>query len=344
MPTEIVADRDRQDKVAIRQALHQRTGPQPVSPVVGKIGLADRVQSGQIGHQIIIHPQPTHRVMDGRVNPHRHLVGTFVGDALVHLEQVFVTRFDDVVTMFLDGIAKIKIDTITGRTDAEPFVANILGITGSHIARYQVAKAGISFLKVVEPILFRNLIGPPCFIGIFRDPDASVVSQRLAHQRQLRLIITRSRNGSWMDLREARIGKTRATLVRTVSGSHVASFGIGRQIIDVAVSTGGQHNRIGGMRRECSRFQISHDDSAGATVDNDQVHHFRSRMHANIFSGDLLFQRRVSAEQQLLPCLTATIKSSLDQYATKRAVGQFAAVLAGEWNALGNRLINDRGA
>src|SRR6185436_5329443 len=43
--------------------------------------------------------------------------------------------------------------------------------------------------------------------GLLWNPDAAVVAQRLAHERELRLVVARHRNARGVDLRVAGVGK-----------------------------------------------------------------------------------------------------------------------------------------
>ena len=91
---EVVADGVGDDEVAVGQPLHQRAGAEAVRAVVGEVRFAEHVQARDVAHQVVVHPQPAHRVVDGRVDAHRHLVRILVGDLLVHLEQVAVLLLD----------------------------------------------------------------------------------------------------------------------------------------------------------------------------------------------------------------------------------------------------------
>ena len=46
---EIIGKRVRQNEIAVRQTLHERTRAETVSPVIGKIGFADDEQSRHVG-------------------------------------------------------------------------------------------------------------------------------------------------------------------------------------------------------------------------------------------------------------------------------------------------------
>src|ERR1039458_3074777 len=81
----------------------------------------------------------------------------------------------------------------------------------SNIARDQIAEARVAAFEIVVALFFGNLVRRPRIALLLRDPDATIVAQRFAHQRELRLIVARYRNAGRMDLREAWIGEERST-------------------------------------------------------------------------------------------------------------------------------------
>ena len=84
----------RQHEVAVGETLHQRAGAEPVGAVVGEVGLTGDEQARDVGAQVVVDPQSAHRVVDRRVDAHRHLVGVLAGDPLVHVEEVPVPGLD----------------------------------------------------------------------------------------------------------------------------------------------------------------------------------------------------------------------------------------------------------
>ena len=64
-------------------------------------------------------------------------------------------------------------------------------------------------------------------------------------------------------------------------------------------------------------------------------------MHRHAARGNLLFQRLIGAQQQLLPGLSARVKRSLHLHAAKRASIEQAAVLARKGNALRHALVDN---
>ncbi len=144
-----------------------------------------------------------------------------------------------------------------------------------------------------------------------------------------------------MDLRVARVGKQRSALVGAPDGGHIGALGVGGEIVDVAVSAGAEDDRIGKVGGDRAGDQVARDDAASLAVDDDQVEHLGARMHGDGAGVDLAFKRLVSAEQQLLAGLAASVESARDLGAAERAVGKRAAVFTGEGNSLGYALVDD---
>ena len=71
---QVVADGVGDDEVAVGQPLHQRARAEPVGAVIGEVRLAEHVQARHVAHQVVVDPEPAHRVVDRRVDAHRHLV------------------------------------------------------------------------------------------------------------------------------------------------------------------------------------------------------------------------------------------------------------------------------
>ena len=97
--------------------------------MIGKIRFADDEQTGHVAHQIVIHPETTHRVVHRRVNAHRHLVSVLAGDFFIDLEEVSIALAYCVFTEPFDRIGKLEINAASSWTDAAAFVANFLRCT-----------------------------------------------------------------------------------------------------------------------------------------------------------------------------------------------------------------------
>ena len=116
---EVVADRVRQHEVAVGETLHERRRAEPVRAVVGEVRLAEHEQPGQVAHQVVVDPQPAHRVVDGGVDAHRHVVRVLVGDAVVHLEEVAVALLDHVACPRRSiDVGEVEVRAVLQRPDA----------------------------------------------------------------------------------------------------------------------------------------------------------------------------------------------------------------------------------
>ncbi len=293
--------------------------------------------------RLIIHPQAAHRVVDGGIDAHRNLVGIFVGDALVHVEQIAVALANRRSRPGVRSRRRNR-DRRPGRSSPTPRPSSqtCFGIARSHIARNQVAEAGIAALQIIIALVFRNLVRRPLVALLLRHPDAAVVAQRFAHQRQLRLIIARHRNAGGMNLREAGIGEQRAALVRAPDGGGVGTFGVGRKIVDVAVAAGCQNHRVGDMQtRICpvTRLRVTMPRAWPSITTRSSI-----SVRGNIVDVpgiDLPFQRLIRAQQKLLAGLAARVKRARNLRAAEGPIGQRAAVFARERHALRHALVDD---
>ena len=90
--------------------------------------------------------------------------------------------------------------------------------------------------------------------------------------------------------------------------------------------------------------QVAGDDAAGLAVDHDEVEHLGAGEHGDGAGVDLALERLVGAEQKLLAGLAAGVEGARNLGAAEGAIGERAAVLAGEGNALGDALIDDLAA
>jgi hypothetical protein len=117
--------------------------------MVGEVGFAQNEETGQRAHQVVVDPEAAHRVVHGRVDAHRDLVGVLVGDALVHLEEVAVHLAQRGNAEACSGVGEIEVDASASRTHAATLVAHALGSARRDVARGEVAVAGIETLQVV---------------------------------------------------------------------------------------------------------------------------------------------------------------------------------------------------
>jgi hypothetical protein len=144
-----------------------------------------------------------------------------------------------------------------------------------------------------------------------------------------------------VDLRVARVGERRAAAVRPPRAGHVAGHGVRRQVEDVAVPAGGEHDGVRRVRRELAGHQVARDDACAATVDVDDVDHLHAVPELDVAESDLARQLLVGADQELLAGLAAGVERPAHLCAAEAAVVEQTAVLASEGHALGDHLVDD---
>ena len=167
---EVVGDRGGEHEVAVGQALHERAGPESVGAVVGEVRLTEHVQPGDVAHQVVVDPEPAHRVVDGGIDAHRLAERVLVGDALVHLEEVAVALLDDVVTEAGDGVAEVEVHAVLPRTDAPPRVDLTLRRARRDVARHEVAERGVAALEEVVALRVGDLVGRARIVHLLPAP------------------------------------------------------------------------------------------------------------------------------------------------------------------------------
>ena len=329
------------DEVAVGQALHERRGTEAVGAVVAEVGLAQGEEARDGRLQVVVHPQPAHRVVGRRVDAHRDLVGVLARDALVHVEQVPVARPDGVDAEALDGGREVQVHAVLQRTDAAPLVDDGLRVARRDVTWHQVAERRVLALQEVVALRLGDITGGPGVVEVDGSPDATVVAQRLRHQRQLRLELVGRRDAGGVDLGVAGVGERSALLVRPPGGRDVAGLGVGRQEVDVAVAAGAQQHGVGRVGAHLAGQQVPGDDALGAAV----VHHDVLDVHAVVelhgAEVDLARHRLVGAEQQLLAGLAPGVEGARHLGTAEGAVVEQPAVLPGEGHALGGGLVDD---
>ena len=98
---------------------------------------------------------------------------------------------------------------------------------------------------------------------------------------------------------------------------------------------------MGRVALDLAGAQVAGDDAAGHAVLDHEVEHLGLGEQLDRAVGDLLHQRLVGAEQELLAGLAPGVEGAGDLGAAEGAVVEQAAVLAGEGHALGDALVDD---
>src|SRR5690606_10254840 len=234
-----------------------------------------------------VDPQAAHRVVHGRVDPHRHPVRILVGDPLVHVEEVAVLGLDRPPPHPLDGVGEVQVDALAAGAHSPALVADVLRGAGGDVPGDEVAEGGVDALQVVVALVLGDLRGRAGVTLGLRPPDPAVVAPRLAHQGQLGLVVAGARDAGGVDLGEAGVGEVRAAPVRPPDGGRVGVHGVGRQVEDIAVAAGGEDDGVREVGVDLPGDQVPGDDAAGPAVDDDQVEHLGARVHLDVAGGDL---------------------------------------------------------
>src|SRR5690606_15084862 len=219
---------------------------------------------------------------------------------------------------------------------------DVHGVAARDVARDEVAERRIALLEEVVAVLLRDAVRILVAVLLLAgDPDAAVVAERLAHERELRLIGAALRDAGRVDLREAGVREGRARAVRAPRRRAVGALGVGREVDDVAVAAGREDDDGGRGRLDLAGDEAARHDAARLAVDDDELEHLGARVHLDGARRDLALERRVGAEEELLTRLAARVERAADLRAAERAVGEVAAVLTREGHALRDALIDD---
>ena len=240
-----------------------------------------------------------------------------------------------------DGGREVEVHAVLERPDALALVDHGLGVARRHVAGHQVAEAGVLPLEEVVALGLGDLVGRARVVGVARHPDAPVVAQRLAHQRELGLELVAGRDAGRVDLRVAGVGEQRAPPVGPPGGRGVGVLGVRRQEEDVPVAAGAQQHRVGRVGHHLAGDHVAHDDAARHPVLDDEVEHLGAGVQRDRAQRHLVHHLLVRAEQELLAGLAPGVEGARHLGAAEAAVVEQAAVLAGERHALGDRLVDD---
>ena len=257
------------------------------------------------------------------------------------MEQVAILSQDHVQAVAFDRLGKVEIDTEAALADTVALVAGLLGVPGGHVTGHEVAKRGVFALEVIVTLRLGDVIGVPFVPLGLGHPDATVVAEAFAHERQLGLELAVDRDAGRVNLHVARVGETGAALVGAPGGGDVGGHGVGGQEVHVAVAAGGQNHRMGGVFLDLAGDEVAADDALGHAVHDHQVHHLAAGVHLHLAGCDLAHHGGVGAEQQLLSRLAPGVEGARYLGAAEGAVGQGAAVLTGKGYALGHTLVDD---
>ena len=96
--------------------------------MIREVRLTSHKEAGNGAHQVVVYPETTHRVVDGWVDTHGHLVGVLASDLGIHVEEVTVALDDLRLPQALDTIGKVEVNTKPTGTYATALIADLLRI------------------------------------------------------------------------------------------------------------------------------------------------------------------------------------------------------------------------
>ena len=319
--------------------------------MVREVALADGEETLDGGHEFIVYPDAAHGVVYGREDLHGSLVGAFVGDFLVHVEEVAVACLNLLASEVLDGLAEVEEYGKSSVVHAVALVAALFGGTAGDVAGDEVSECGIAALEIVVAVFFGNVLTLDFALlqtlGIFEllgHPDASVVTERLGHQGEFRLLVAMNGNAGGVNLHVAGVGEEGSLAVAGDGGGAVATHGIGGEEVGVSVTAGTDNDGMGSETLNLSGHKVACDDSACTAVDDDHVEHLITGIELYGAGVHLAHQRAVCSEQELLSGLTLGIEGTAHLRTAERTVGEHAAVFACEGHTLCHTLVDNVGA
>src|SRR5690606_40574587 len=105
-------------------------------------------------------------------------------------------------------------------------IAALFSGAARHVAGYQVTESRVTTFQIIISFVFRNIVGSAVIVFLFRNPDATVISERFRHQCQFRLMIATYRNTGWVDLSKAGIAKIGTFFMSFPCGSNITTHGV----------------------------------------------------------------------------------------------------------------------
>ena len=180
----------RQYKISVCKSLHKGRGTQPVCSMIREISLPKCIQAGDSCHHLIINPDPSHGVMNCRIDHHRVLIRILINDLFIHLEKIAVPFFDYIFPQTFNRFFKIKKYGQASISYAIAGITAFLGRTGSYISRNEIPIGWVPSFKIIISVFFFDIFGLyqpfPVFLSIFFilwNPYPSIIPQAFAHQR-----------------------------------------------------------------------------------------------------------------------------------------------------------------
>ena len=193
------------------------------------------------------------------------------------------TRYEMEDVVIVDGRARgiIAKNLTTGKL--ERFSANAVVIaTGGYGNTYFLSTnaMGCNCSAAVQCYRKGAYFANPSYVQIH--PTCIPVTQRLRHQRQLRLLVAMNGDTGGVNLNIRGICKV-STLTIALNGSRaVTAHGVGREEVGISVTTSSDNNSVGAEANQLTSRQILGDDTTSATINDDHVFHLITCIELNL--------------------------------------------------------------
>src|SRR5262249_11715937 len=100
-------------------------------------------------------------------------------------------------------------------------------------------------------------------------------------------MLTAHGNTRGVNLGEAGVGESRASLVSAIRRGNVATRGIGQKEKRIRVAPRGEDDRVAGMGANLTSHQVARDNSRRFAIDDYEIEHFFARVHLDLALLDL---------------------------------------------------------
>ena len=208
---EVVLHSVRKHEVTVGKTLHESRRAETVCAVVGEVTFTDGKQTLDRCLEFVVDPDTAHGVVAGGEYHHRGLIGVVIGNHLVHVEEVAVAVAHNIGAETLYGIFEVEIYRISC-TYAEAGIAAFFCGTAGYVTGAEVAECGITALQIEVTVFVGDVCGAflACtdslgvlfFLG---HPDTAVVTERFAHECELRLVFAVNGDTGGVNLSECEV-------------------------------------------------------------------------------------------------------------------------------------------
>ena len=115
-------------------------------------------------------------------------------------------------------------------------------------------------------------------------PDTTIVTQRLRHQRQLRLLVAMNGDTGGVNLNVRRICKV-STLTIALNGCRtVTTHSVCREEISVTITTSSNHHSVSAETLQLTSNKVLGNNTTSATINDDHILHLITGVELHLTS------------------------------------------------------------